>query len=429
MCFWARKSNAVGKGGRAGGGWGAYHVGMDYQYGEFDGQGFLSPDKLFPEPKVMRFILQYGEQALEAMQGMEGEEAQAYIQQLIDAGLLEPYQDEKGKTRLRITARMLKGFQHKALEEMFENLRRGSKDGHQVQEHGRTTERADGSRAYEFGDALSEIDLGATMRNAVARQTAAAKDARAIARPRLPIHINSSDFELHETEGSADCATVMLIDLSGSMMRYGRFLQAKRVAMGMQALISGRFPQDTIDFVTFYTLAERIQPRDVPVVMPKPVTIHDYEVRVRVPLAQAEANPERIPLHFTNLQLGLRTARQVLSRSGAANKQIFVITDGQPTAHIEKNPDTDTDMLYLVYPPSERTAEVTLKEAIRCRQQGIRIASFALIEDYWGMDWVGFIERLTRLTRGVAYYCTSDDLSSTVIESYLTGRKKKSFIH
>ena len=162
--------------------------------------------------------------------------------------------------------------------------------------------------------------------------------------------------------------------------------------------------------------------------MPKPVSIRDYEVRIRVPLEQAQQNTDRLPLHFTNLQLGLRTARRILSRKGATNKQIFIITDGQPTAHVEPNP-VGGDMLYLLYPPSRRTSDVTLQEALRCQQQGIRIASFALIEDYWGMDWVGFIEKMTRLTRGVAYYCTSEDLSSTVIESYLSGRKRKSFIH
>ena len=85
-------------------------------------------------------------------------------------------------------------------------------------------------------------------------------------------------------------------------------------------------------------------------------------------------------------------------------------------------------MLYLLYPPDERTSTVTLKEVLRCQQQGIRIASFALIEDYRGMDWVGFIDRLTRLARGIAYYCTSEDLSATMVESYLSGKKKKSFV-
>ena len=180
--------------------------------------------------------------------------------------------------------------------------------------------------------------------------------------------------------------------------------------------------------MSFYSLADVMKEKEVPLVMPKPVTVRDYEVRIRVPLEQARANQERLPLHFTNLQLGLRTARQMLARKGAANKQIFVITDGQPTAHVEPNPKGGEEMLHLIYPPSERTSDITLQEAVRCQQQGIRIATFALIEDYWGMDWVGFVEKLTRLTRGLAYYCTSENLSSTVIESYLSGKKTKSFL-
>ena len=401
---------------------------MKFTYGEFDGQPFPTPDALFPQPKVMQFILQYGEKALEALEQFdEGDPENEYVEEMINAGLLEEYEDENGKRKLRLTPKMLKGLQNKAFEEIFSNLQRGNKDGHLTQATGRTTERTEGTKAYEFGDPISELDLGATMRNAMSRQMAERSDATGAAKPSLPIHINSGDFELHLTEGSADVATVMLLDLSGSMMRYGRFYQAKRVALGMQALISGRFPQDTIDYVGFYSLAERIREQDVPLVMPKPVTIHDYSVKIRVPLAQAQADPKRLPLHFTNLQMGLRIARQILARKGAANKQIFIITDGQPTAHLEPGP-TGEEMLYLLYPPNERTSTITLKEALRCQQQGIRIATFALIEDYWGMDWVGFVDQMTRLTRGIAYYCTSEDLSSTVIESYLGGKRKKSFI-
>ncbi|MEM7627117.1 MAG: VWA domain-containing protein [Planctomycetota bacterium] len=415
---------------------------MKFSYSEFDGQGFLSPDQLFAQPQVMNFILQYGEQALDAMQNLDNEEEQDFVQAMIDAGLLEEYEDEDGNTKLRMTGRMVRGFQHRALLEIFADMKKGSRDGHQTRHHGRTTERADGTKPYEFGDPISELELGQTLRNAIARQTAerAAGTGHASGGARLPIGISSNDFELHMTEGSADCATVMLIDLSGSMMRYGRFIQAKRIALGMQELIRGRFPQDTLEFVGFYSLADKLDERDVPLIMPKPVSIRDYEVRIRVPLEQARANVDKIPQHFTNLQLGLRTARQMLARSGAANKQIFVITDGQPTAHVapgnyQSSPESGgpasggEEMLYLLYPPTEETSNITLQEAMQCSRQGIRIATFALIEDYWGMDWVGFVDRLTRLTRGLAYYCTSEDLSSTVIESYLTGKKTKSFVH
>ena len=408
---------------------------MKYDYTEFDGEGFLSPDQLFPQPQVMEFILQYGDQALDAMQKLEDPDEQAFVQEMIDAGLLEEYEDEQGNTKLRITPRMLKGLQHRALMEIFADMRKGSRDGHQTRANGRTAERADGTKPYQFGDPISELELGTTLRNAIARGQGAAKGEAQEGGPgaRLPIKIGAQDFELFQTESSADCATVMLIDLSGSMMRYGRFIQAKRIAMGMQEMIRSRFPQDTLEYVGFYSLADKMTEQEVPLVMPKPVSIRDYEVKIRVPLEQARANQEGMPLHFTNLQLGLRTARQMLAKSGAANKQIFVITDGQPTAHVAPvesgaEGSCGEEMLYLLYPPTEETRDITLREAMRCQQQGIRIATFAMIEDYWGMDWVGFVDQMTRLTRGMAYYCTSEDLSSTVMESYLTGKKVKSFL-
>lgn len=404
---------------------------MKFSYGEYDAPPFPTPDSLFPQPQFMQFILQHGQEALDALQHLDGEAEQEFLQQLIDAGLLEESTDEHGNKSYKLTGKMVKGLQHRALMDIFADLRKGNKDGHPTTDPGRTQERSDGTKPYEFGDPLSDIDLGSTLRNTIARTNRERAHASPLAAggATLPLHIHSGDFELHLTEGSADCATVILMDLSGSMMRYGRFLQAKRVALGMQAMISASFPQDTLDYVSFYTLAERVLERDVPLVMPKPVSIYDHEVRLRVPLAQAQRDQKRLPLHFTNLQLGLRTARQMLARRGAANKQIFVITDGQPTAHVEPAEGTGEDMLYLLYPPTQRTATATLREAMRCQQQGIRIATFALIEDYWGMDWVGFVNQLTRLTRGTAYYCTSEDLSSTVIESYMKGKKTKSFLH
>ncbi|MCX5658133.1 MAG: VWA domain-containing protein [Planctomycetota bacterium] len=396
---------------------------MKYVYGEFDGHPFPSPDSLFPPDKVVQLILQYGQKALDAMDKLKGDDERDYVEALIEAGLLE--RDEETGA-LRLTPKMLRGIEHKALLEIFEGVNRGAKEGHSTQERGRSDERTDGTKAYEFGDPLSEIDLGATMRNALRRWESHRGDGS----PTLPIPINGSDFELHLTEGQADVATCVLLDMSGSMMRYGRFYQAKRVALGMASLIRKKFPQDTIDFVGFYSLATRILERDLPLVMPKPISVYDSDVRVRVPLAQAQADPKLIPQHFTNLQLGLRMARQILSRRGAQNKQVFIITDGQPTAHAEPAAGPmGEEMLYLIYPPAERTSQATLQEALRCQQQGIRIATFALIEDYWGMDWVGFVDQLSRLTRGTAFYCASENLSSTVIQSYISGKKKKAFLH
>jgi uncharacterized protein with von Willebrand factor type A (vWA) domain len=210
----------------------------------------------------------------------------------------------------------------------------------------------------------------------------------------------------------------VLLDQSGSMARYGRFLAAKRVAMAMQALVRSKFPQDSLDFVGFYSGATPIPERALPLTMPKPVTIYDYQVRLKVPVAQLAKAPQ----HFTNLHMGLQLARRILRKRTSENKQIFIVTDGQPTAHIEG------EMVYLLYPPDQRSTVATLKEAVLAVREGARISTFALIEDYWGMEWVGFVEQLTKLTKGVAFYTSSEELSSCIMESYLSGRKKKTFI-
>ncbi len=396
---------------------------MQFKYGEFDGQEFPTSDSLFPPNKVIQFILQYGQNALDAMDKLDSEDEKHFIDAMIEAGLL----DRDGASgSLRLTPKMLRGLEHKALLEIFAGLQRGSREGHQTRDRGRSDECLDGSKPYEYGDPLSEIDITETMRNALRSNREQQHESDNVHQNRgMPI--SPSDLEVHLSEGQSDCATCVLLDMSGSMMRYGRFYQAKRVALGMAALVRSKFPQDTIDFAGFYSLAERIPEQILPLAMPRPISTHDSQVRYRIPLDQAQAEPNRIPQHFTNLHLGLRLARQMLTRRGASNKQIFIITDGQPTAHVEPIQDTGQEMLYLLYPPSERTTTITLKEALRCKQQGIRLATFALVEDYWGMDWVGFVDQLTRLTQGIAYYCSSDNLSSIVIESYLSSKKRKNF--
>jgi Ca-activated chloride channel homolog len=232
------------------------------------------------------------------------------------------------------------------------------------------------------------------------------------------IQFNERDFELHLHEGTTSCSTVVLLDMSGSMMRYGRYLSAKNVEMAMQALVHSRFPQDSIDFVGFYSGASKISEVALPLSMPKPVTVYDYQVRLKVPLDQLDKAPQ----HFTNLHMGLQLARRILRKRTSENKQIFIITDGQPTAHVEG------DFCYLLYPPDQRSTIATLKEAVIAVREGCRISTFALIEDYWGMDWVGFVDQLAKLTKGVAFYTSSGELASCIMESYLSGRKKKTFV-
>ena len=393
---------------------------MRYAYGEYDGQEFPTPDSLFDYNQIMDFILEYGENALDAMNNMDPADAEI-LQKLMDEGMLD-----KVAGRYRLTPRAINAMQRKALMEIFANLPRGSRDGHPVANPGAGADRLEGTKRYQFGDPISELDLNTTLRNAIARaqmeaQTTAAQPASGnlpAALPKSLINIKESDLELHQVEGSTSVALCILIDMSGSMMRYSRFLAAKKVAMALTALVRQRFPQDTVDIVGFYSTATRIREEQLPLLMPKRVSTHEYMVSVKIPLDQAH----RTHQHFTNLQLGMQMGRKILGARQAEQKMMFVITDGQPTAHADGN------MLYLQYPPTRETSMATLKEALLCARSGIRIASFALIEDYFGMEWVEFVDQMTRLCKGVAFYCGSGVLASCVMESYLSGKKKKAFI-
>jgi Ca-activated chloride channel homolog len=395
----------------------AYNASMKYFYGEFDGSEFPTQDQLFGFDQLMQFILQYGDQALKALEQMMQDpknDAQAeMLEQLLKEGLL----DKDGKGRLRLTPRSVSRMQRKALMEVFANLRQGQREGHEKITPGQGGERIEGTKPYQYGDPVSELDLHQTLRNALHRH-GLPQGGQPGSTSRRGIRFDEKDFELHLHEGTTSCSTVVLLDMSGSMMRYGRFLSAKKVAMAMQALVRSRFPQDSIDFVGFYSGASRIAEAALPLTMPKPVTIYDYQVRLRVPVEQIDKAPQ----HFTNLHMGLQLGRRILQKRTSENKQIFIITDGQPTAHVEGN------MVHLLYPPDQRSTVATLKEAVLAVREGCRISTFALIEDYWGMDWVGFVDQLTRLTKGVAFYTSSGELASCIMESYLSGRKKKAYL-
>jgi uncharacterized protein with von Willebrand factor type A (vWA) domain len=376
---------------------------MRFRYTEWNGEEFQDQSHLKLFEHLMEFVLEYGDQAMDALEQMEVDDDQReLLQKLVDEGLLE-----KVGARWRLTPRAVNAMQRKALMEVFTRLRKGHKDGHESPEPGHGGERIEGTRPYEFGDPVSELELNASLRNTIRR-----------AGPGLPLRIRDQDFELHLSEQHTSCSTVILLDQSGSMARYHRFYHAKKCAMAMHALIRQRFPQDTVDLVGFYSGAAVIPEHKLPLIGPKPVTIFDYQVRRRVPVHQIEQAPQ----HFTNLHMGLLLARRILARRGGENKQIFIITDGEPTAHLAG------DYVHLVYPPEKTTAMITLREALNITRQGIRISTFALTEDYEYLDWVSFVDQLARITRGVAFYCASGNLSSCIMESYLSGRKRKTYI-
>lgn len=384
---------------------------MSVIYGEYeDGEGFVPSGELFADPRLEEFILRYGQQGLDALPEMD-ERVQELIEELIRAGMLER---QEGTGKLRLTPRMVRGMEHRALREIFRDLRAGVREGHASRWAGRSGERSDGTRGYQYGDPLSDLDGPQTLRNAYTRRAP-----RGAAGPQQGL-ITAGDLAVFNTEAVTDAAIAVLIDLSGSMARHGRHVAAKKVALGLRSLVA-RYPLDTVDFIGFASTAEPLRPEQLPLVMPKPITTTAWQVRLRVPLEQAgQTHP-----HFTNLHHALQLARRTLARRGSPNKQVFIITDGQPTAHLSSVKETGVQFLNLAYPPSPESVRATLAEAVRCRQQGITFSSFALIDDVEAMEWLGFIEQLTRLTRGSAFYCAAGDLAGAILESYITGKKRR----
>ena len=214
------------------------------------------------------------------------------------------------------------------------------------------------------------------------------------------------------------CATVVLIDMSGSMGRYGKYYTTKKVAIALQAMVRAQYPQDAIEMIGFYTFATPMTERQLLNSAPKPVSLWDSRVHLRFDLDKL---PARVPQHFTNIHAGLRLARSHLMRQSAANKQIIVITDGEPTAHLEGRE------VVLIYPPAEKTATHTLNEVKHCANAGIRVSSFALIEDYFYLGLVNFVQEMARVSGGVAAYSSADDLGKFVFESFIGGRHTRRY--
>jgi Ca-activated chloride channel family protein len=373
----------------------------NFDYSRFDGSQEFTPqsaDRLFDE--LSKYLVEYGEEVLQNLERWE-EEHPDVLDMLVKRGLVE--KDEQG--RWFVTPRGVKRVETKALEELFDVTRKEKLGKHETEFRGTGQTVHEESKPYEFGDPVANLNLHETLRNALSRQGGGS-----------PIHVSEEDFVVYDTEYQTSCATVVLLDMSGSMSRYGKFGQAKKVAMALQALVRGRYQGDWLQVVGFYTYASPLSERDLLYAAPKPVSLYDPRVRLRISL---DTPPAFVPEHFTNIHAGLQFARRLLRRQPAANRQIICITDGEPTAHVEGRD------IVLIYPPAEKTANVTLAEAKRCAAEGIHLSSFALVEDYFYLGLVNFVERMAAVSGGIAAYCNADDLGNLVVESFTKGRHRK----
>jgi uncharacterized protein with von Willebrand factor type A (vWA) domain len=371
-----------------------------FEYSKWDGSQQFSPQSAESAfDQLSEYLMQYGDQVLRNLDNFDDEDTPELLEMIQKQGLIE--KDENG--RYSVTPKGIRRIQDSALNGLFQSFKRDGVGRHDTSMKGEGTVRHEDLKPYVYGDSLANLNVQETLKNALNRQKGG-----------TPIRVQQDDFVVYETEYTARCATVLLIDMSGSMARYGKYATTKRVAMALQGMVRGQYPGDTIQLIGFYSYANIMNEKELLNSAPKPVSLYDPRVFLRFNL---DSLPKRIPQHFTNIDAGLKLARQLLNRSGAANKQIICITDGEPTAHIEGRE------LLLIYPPSERTASATLTEARRCAAADIRVSSFALIEDYFYLGLVNFVEEMARVTKGVAAYCNAEELGKYVFDSYINGRR------
>lgn len=373
----------------------------DFEYAEWDGsQQFQPLDAADAFDKLSEFLLEHGEYVLRQLDRADPDDA-GLLKLLLKEGYLE--RDDEGK--FAVSSQGVRRMQDRALTELFQIQQKDPLGKHDSDFRGAGQARHDDSKPYQFGDPVAHLNLHETLKNALVRQGGGS-----------PLHVAEDDFVVYETEYQTSCATVLLLDMSGSMARYGKFQQAKRVALALHALIRARFPEDTLKTIGFYTYASSLTERQLVRAAPKPVSIFDHRVFLRVSL---DNPPSFVPEHFTNIQAGLQFARRALMREPARNKQIICVTDGEPTAHVEGRD------LVLVYPPSDRTSQATLQEVRRCVGAGIRISTLALIEDYFYLDLKNFVDQMARLSQGIAVYCTAGELGRYVFDSFARGRRSR----
>ncbi|MEM1450847.1 MAG: VWA domain-containing protein [Planctomycetota bacterium] len=274
-----------------------------------------------------------------------------------------------------------RALRQESLDRIFSGLDKDAAGDHRVAAPGVGQERLPETRAWSFGDPPSLIDAAASVRNALRRGVS--DDGLSLA---------EEDLEVYETEHLSSCATVLLIDLSHSMILYGedRITPAKRVALALTELIRTRYPKDSLRVVTFGDEAEEVSLDDIP--------------RISVG-----------PFH-TNTRAALQLARDLLRRERRANKQIFMITDGKPSALTEPDGEVYKNPFGL----DRRVVAKTLDEATICRRFDIPITTFMLTDD---PVLVKFIEDFTEANRGRAYFAGGDRLGATLFVDYVRNRR------
>jgi len=293
----------------------------------------------------------------------------------------------EGQAGLELTPRAIRRIGELALDDIYGALKRGAPGGHATLHRGGGAITVERSKPYLFGEP-AHINAVATVRNALLRDPAHAS---------VPVAIEPQDLEVWDTDQQTDTTTVLLLDMSWSMSWSGRWPAAKRVAIAMDQLIRTRYPRDRFFIVGFYTRARELRIPELP------------------ELVWNMEDP------FTNLQDGLRVAQRLIDRFPSANKQIIVITDGQPTAYFVGE-DLRVEWPSGVGGTSPRANKETLGEVSRVTRKGITINTFMLDDS---PELMRFVEAMTRINKGRAFYTTPGQIGEYVMVDYLSRKRRK----
>ena len=279
-----------------------------------------------------------------------------------------------------ITRKMERSLRTRALEEVFRNLRKGGAGQHKTAHQGKGLEREPETRAWQFGDDAHQFDSTGTLLNALRNN------------PIEQFSLSEDDLRVYETDHNTSMATVLMIDLSHSMILYGedRITPAKKVAMALAELILSRFAKDSLEIIAFGNDVWKVSIDELPYLSVGP--------------------------YHTNTLAGLELARHLLQRKKHANKQIFMITDGKPSAMYENG------KLYKnSFGLDRKIVNKVLNEATQCRKEKITITTFMIAQDPYLQN---FVREMTEANKGRAYFSGLNSLGGFVLEDYVRNRKK-----
>ncbi|HXG35958.1 MAG TPA: VWA domain-containing protein [Dehalococcoidia bacterium] len=311
-----------------------------------------------------------GDEAFETIQQLK-----EFLKMLEDAGYIR-----RKEGSWELTPRGIRKIGQKALGEIYAQLKKSAYGKHPTPERGPGGERADDTKKYEFGDPF-HLHLGRTTMNAMLRDG-----------PNVPIRLKEGDFEVYASEQITTTATVMMLDLSWSMALRGSFQAAKKVALALNNLIRTQFPRDALYILGFSAYARELKAEELPYVR------WDESVL------------------GTNMHHALMLAQNLLAKHNNGTRQIIMISDGEPTAHLEHGRS------FFSYPPSPITIRETLKEVRRCTRKGVTINTFMLDRNYYLKE---FVNQIAKINKGRVFYTTPDRLGQYILVDYVNQKRKQ----